>query len=73
MIPCRAGAPLKIGARDAQLFHHGVQRGPRHSQAIGGGADHAAGFPEDPQDMIALHFFKRRVAAVFRSVRPQFR
>jgi hypothetical protein len=42
--------------------------GARNAQTSGRGADHAAGFAENAQDVIPLHLFQRGTAAGSRSV-----
>jgi hypothetical protein len=68
-LPCSYS---EILARDAKPAHHGVQRRSRQSEAGGRGADHAAAFPQRPDDMFPLHMLERGAAGGFRSLLPYF-
>src|SRR6202049_2429854 len=62
----------KIAAGDSQLLHHGVQGRSWHPETGGRRADYATGLPENAQDVIPLHFLKRRTSGGFHCSGAQF-
>jgi hypothetical protein len=65
----RKARPLEIVAGDSQLLHHGVRSRARHPEASSHGTNHAAGLPEDTQDVFPLDLFERRAAGNWYSER----
>jgi len=65
-------ARSEILAGDAELPHHGVQRGPMQSEAGGGRRNYAAAFLKHTDDMLPLHLLERGAAGGFGWILPYF-